>query len=160
MTEQVRASVRPGLSRYRDAVAGEIAPAARPQEKSGVCWLPDGEEVYTRAIYRYTSLDASAEEIHQIGLDEVARIHDEMRGVMAEVGFAGDLQEFFEFLNTDDQFFYEDPDDMIQAYRDMSDNVAERQGVEPRTDNELLALACFRCCSAFAHAEIVAKRPA
>ncbi|MEJ2298642.1 MAG: DUF885 domain-containing protein [Woeseiaceae bacterium] len=63
--------------------------------------------------------------VHQIGLDEVARIHTEMQAVMDEVGFDGDLQEFFEFVNTDPQFFFDEPEQLIQGYRDMADHINE-----------------------------------
>ena len=58
----------------------------------------------------------TAEEIHQIGLDEVARIHGEMRAIMNQVGFEGDLQAFFEFMRTDEQFYYPNTDEGKEAY--------------------------------------------
>ena len=72
-----------------------------------------------------TTTDMTPDEIHQIGLDEVARIHGEMRDVMETVGFEGDLKDFFEFVNNDDQFFYDEAEELIQGYRDMSDHIAE-----------------------------------
>ncbi len=146
---------------YEDAIENKILPAfqrldnfigdeymASARETFGLGDLPGGDDWYAYMVRVRTTTDLTPEEIHQIGLDEVARIHDEMRGVMAEVGFEGDLQDFFEFVNTDDQFFYEDPDDMIQAYRDMSDNIAERAtalfDVWPETDFEIRAVEPFR----------------
>ncbi len=150
---------------YEDAIENRILPAferlnnfigdeylAASRETFGLGDLPGGEEWYRYQVRAITTTDLTPDEIHQIGLDEVARIHDEMRGVMAEVGFEGDLQEFFEFLNTDDQFFYDDPEDMIQAYRDMSDNIAERAtalfDIFPTTGFEIRRVEPFRELSA------------
>ena len=58
----------------------------------------------------------TAEEIHQLGLDEVERIHTEMEAIKDEVGFEGSLQDFFEFMRNDEQFYYEDSDAGRAAY--------------------------------------------
>jgi uncharacterized protein (DUF885 family) len=88
------------------------------------------------------------DEIHQVGLDEVARIHDEMQSVMDEVGFEGTLEEFFEFANTDEQFFYDEPDELIQGYRDMSAHIEELAkklfDVSPKTGFEVRRVEPFR----------------
>lgn len=73
----------------------------------GIWRLPQGEEYYAALLKSYTTTDLSAEEIHNIGLREVERIHGEMREIMAQVGFEGTLQEFFEYTRNGDQFFYE-----------------------------------------------------
>jgi uncharacterized protein (DUF885 family) len=83
--------------------------AAAPTD-DGVWRLPRGAEYYAERLGNYTTTGLGAEEIHQIGLREVARIHDEMRGVMDQVGFEGTLQDFFVHLRTQDQFFYESRD--------------------------------------------------
>ena len=64
---------------------------------------------YEYMVRLRTTTDMTPDEIHQVGLDEVARIHGEMHSVMEEVGFEGDLKEFFEYMNTDPQFFFEEP---------------------------------------------------
>lgn len=73
----------------------------------GVWRLPDGAAYYEALLGNYTTTDLTADEIHAIGLREVARIHDEMRVIMRQVGFEGTLQEFFEFTRTGDQFYYD-----------------------------------------------------
>ncbi|OFI35695.1 hypothetical protein BFC17_12125 [Alteromonas lipolytica] len=75
--------------------------------------LPDGKAYYQAQIKQYTTLDLSAEEIHQIGLDEVAKIRARMQDVMDEVGFDGDLQAFLEFLRTDEQFYVTTPQALL-----------------------------------------------
>jgi len=80
------------------------------QENYGVWSLPDGDAYYRNRIRHHTTLDLDPEEIHQIGLDDVERIHEEMRAIMDQVGFEGTLQEFFAFVRTDPNNFYEDSD--------------------------------------------------
>ncbi len=80
--------------------------------------MPDGPAYYAQQIRQYTTLDLSAEEIHRIGLDEVARITAEMEKVKADAGFEGTLQEFVRFLRTDPQFVARTPDELmgVSAY--------------------------------------------
>ena len=72
----------------------------------GIWRLPQGEAYYAAQLNSYTTTDLSADEIHNIGLREVERIHGEMRAIMDQVGFEGSLQDFFEYTRTGDQFFY------------------------------------------------------
>ncbi|MEE8427251.1 MAG: DUF885 domain-containing protein [Woeseiaceae bacterium] len=122
---------------YKDAIANKIMPAfarlknfigddylGAARETFGLLDLPNGEAWYGFLVRVRTTTDLTPGEIHQIGMDEVARIQGEMRGIMEEVGFDGDLDEFFEFLNTDEQFFFDEPEQLIQGYRDMSDHIA------------------------------------
>ncbi len=84
---------------------------ARNAEDRHRCWTASGNYRTALAYYDYllenfTTTDLSATEIHEIGLREVARLHDDMRGVMKQVEFKGDLPAFFEFMRTDAQFYY------------------------------------------------------
>ncbi|MFT5634773.1 MAG: hypothetical protein ACI89T_000203 [Cognaticolwellia sp.] len=72
----------------------------------GAWKFPQGDEFYNNALKRTTTTELTADEIHNIGLDEVARIHDEMRVIMKKVGFKGSLNEFFLFMRHDPQFYY------------------------------------------------------
>jgi len=76
----------------------------------GVWSLPNGEAFYRNRIYHHTTLNLTADEIHAIGLEEVARIHDEMRHIKNLLRFNGTLQEFFEFIREDSNNYYEDSD--------------------------------------------------
>jgi len=80
-------------------------------DDDGVWKHPDGGEFYNYLLNNYTTMDLSAEEIHQLGLAEVERIHGEMRAIMDQVGFEGSLAEFFEFMRTDEQFYYPNSDE-------------------------------------------------
>ncbi len=79
----------------------------------GIWRFPRGADYYKALLANYTTTDLTADEIHAIGLREVARIHDEMRAIMKQVGFEGTLQEFFAYTRTDDRFFYDSREDYI-----------------------------------------------
>ncbi len=72
----------------------------------GIWRLKDGAAYYAERLANYTTTELSADEVHQIGLDNVARIHGQMRAIMKTVGFTGTLQEFFAFVRTDDRFYF------------------------------------------------------
>ncbi len=82
----------------------------------GVSALPNGQAYYNHQLAGYTTLGMTAEEVHQLGLQEVARIRDEMEAIRVEVGFEGDLVEFFEFIRTDPQFYFSNTDEGREAY--------------------------------------------
>jgi uncharacterized protein (DUF885 family) len=150
---------------YRDAIENKYIPAferlnkfigdeyiGASRETVGLGDQPNGANWYAYMVKLRTTTDMTPDEIHQIGLDEVARIHGEMRGVMEEVGFEGDLKDFFDFVNTDEQFLFDEPEDLIQGYRDMSDNIAELAkslfNVAPKTQFEVRRIEAFREASA------------
>lgn len=93
---------------YDDLIAYLVTLQAKADTKDGVWKLPKGDEFYKNALKRTTTTDLSAEEIHQIGLKEVERIHNEMRKIKEAVHFEGSLQEFFTFMREDPQFYYND----------------------------------------------------
>ena len=136
----------PAYQRLHNFIGDEYLAAAR--ETVGMGGLPGGAEWYAYLVRLRTTTDLSPGEIHQIGLDEVKRIHGEMQGVMDEVGFEGDLDDFFEFLNTDEQFYYDRPEQLIQGYRDMSDRIESLApklfSVFPKADFEVRAVEPFR----------------
>lgn len=82
----------------------------------GVWRFKDGAAFYNDELKRITTTDLTADEIHQIGLDEVARIHAEMQAIMQETSFDGDLKAFFQFMQTDPQFYYPDTAEGKAAY--------------------------------------------
>lgn len=87
----------------------------------GVWALPNGADYYQSQVEFWTTVPGlTAEQIHDIGLSEVARIRGEMEAVMGQIGFKGDLSEFFEHLRTDSSNFYPNTDSGRQAYLDQS----------------------------------------
>ena len=95
-------SVKPAYQRLIAEMERQqaIAPA-----EDGIWRLKDGAEYYAERLANYTTTDLTADQVHQIGLDNVTRIHGEMRKIMQTVGFKGSLQEFFAFVRTDDRFY-------------------------------------------------------
>lgn len=85
----------------------------RTRETLAARELPDGDAFYQAQIRNFTTLDLTAEEIHAIGLAEVARIRAEMDAVRAASGFEGDMPAFLEFLRTDPQFYAKTPHELL-----------------------------------------------
>ncbi|NNF41388.1 MAG: DUF885 domain-containing protein [Woeseiaceae bacterium] len=146
---------------YRDKISGTIVPAyerlnnfigddylGAARESVGLSTLPNGKAWYAYLVRLRTTTDLTPAEIHQVGQKEVARIQNEMRDVMETVGFDGDLKDFFEFVNTDEQFFFDDADELIQGYRDMSDHITELSRslfeIFPKTAFEVRRVEPFR----------------
>ncbi len=105
----------PAWTRLRDFIQNEYLPACR--DTIALTALPDGEAWYAYNVRTSTTTDRTPAQIHQIGLDEVARIHAEMQKVMTQVGFKGTLQEFFKFMTTDKQFGFASEDALLAYYR-------------------------------------------
>ena len=84
----------------------------------GVWKFEDGEEYYQHTLDGYTTIGLTAEEIHEIGLSEVERIHGEIYEIMEQVNFDGTLKEFFDFMREDDQFYYPEGPKGRQMYLD------------------------------------------
>lgn len=99
----------------------EYEPRARTTV--GASDLPDGKAWYEWRIKQMTTTDMTADQIHEIGLSEVKRIRAEMEKVKDQTGFKGDLAEFFKFLRTDPQFYFDDKDALITAYRDIAKRI-------------------------------------
>ena len=148
--DKISSTIIPAYQRISNFLGDEYISSAR--ETVGLYAQPNGADWYSYMVRLRTTTDMTPNEIHQIGLDEVARIHEEMRGVMEEVGFEGSLSEFFEFVNTDDQFFYDEAEELIQGYRDMSDHISELSenlfDVTPKTGFEVRRVEPFREASA------------
>ncbi len=105
-------AVIPALRRAADFMRDEYAPNA--QEKVGAAALPDGAAYYAALVRYFTTRDdATADEIHRLGLKEVARIRKEMDAVIKRSGFKGDFKAFQQFLRTDPQFYARTPEELL-----------------------------------------------
>ena len=100
-----------GYRELLDFFRKEYLPAARTT--LGAYELPNGRAYYAQKIREFTTLELTAEEVHQIGLKEVARISAEMNAVMKESGFEGDFAAFLEFLRTDPRFYAKTPEELL-----------------------------------------------
>src|SRR3954454_6010286 len=97
----VQKQVRPAVEGYRDVLRDEVAPHARPDDRCGLAYLPDGEEVYAKAARFFTTVDTSPEEIHEIGLDQVASREEEYRTLGPEVVGTDDVPSVLAALRDD-----------------------------------------------------------
>jgi len=125
--------LKPG---YNGLVTYLTALEKKADNNDGVWKFPDGEAFYNNALQRTTTTDMTATQIHELGLSEVARIHDEMRKIMIEVKFEGDLAAFFEFMRTDKQFYYANNEAGKKRYIDEA--VALIDDMESRLDTLFL----------------------
>jgi uncharacterized protein (DUF885 family) len=107
-------SVIPAYRRFTTVFRDEYLPACR--ESVGIWDTPDGRAYYANRARYHTTTALSPEEMHRIGLAEVARNRAEMQKVMDEVGFKGTLADFFDYLRTDPQFYYKTGDELYRAY--------------------------------------------
>ena len=107
----IEGDVIPAYRRFHEFYRGIYKPAARLTV--GASDVPGGRELYAYLVRYFTTLNVTADEVHQIGLGEVARIRAEMEAIIAEVGFEGSFAEFLEFLRTDPQFYAETPEELL-----------------------------------------------
>jgi uncharacterized protein (DUF885 family) len=141
----------PAYRELRTFVANEYMPATR--DSDGMAALPDGQDWYAYNARSSTTTDLSPAQIHQIGLDEVERIHGLMRTeVMAKVGFDGTLQEFFEFMKSDPRFQFESEAALLAHYRGLESTVNRHVpklfSLTPKADFEIRPVEPFRAQSA------------
>jgi uncharacterized protein (DUF885 family) len=119
--DTIARSVVPAFERLKTFVVEEYLPASR--DTVGIWDSPGGEAWYQKRIAWFTTTDLTADQIHEIGLKEVARIRGEMQKIIQQVGFQGSFQDFLQYLRTDPKFRYTDPDQLLQAYRAMSKRI-------------------------------------
>ena len=121
----IEKSVVPQFIRIKDFFEKEYYPNTRTNV--GVSETPNGAEFYQNRINYYTTSTLySADEIHQIGLKEVARIKEEMIKIIQDLNFKGSFKEFFKFLRTDDQFYAKTPKELLMYARDISKRADEQ----------------------------------
>ena len=122
-------------------------------ESNGAWALPRGAEFYEAQLENYTTgLDLGAEEIHQLGLSEVDRIHEDMRAIMEAVGFEGSLQDFFAHLRESPEFYYPNTEEGRQRYLDEATAMIDEMmaaspdyfGQLPQADLEVRAVEQYR----------------
>jgi uncharacterized protein (DUF885 family) len=141
---------------YRKLIAALQAQEKKATDDAGVWKFPDGAEFYQFALRRTTTTNLTADEIHETGLKEVARIHREMRKIIEKVKFKGDLQAFFKFMREDPQFYLPQTEEGQQQYLamatriidDMKKRLDELFLTKPNADCVVKAVEKFRESSA------------
>jgi uncharacterized protein (DUF885 family) len=109
----VQKQVRPAVERYRDVLRDEVAPHARADDRCGLTHLPDGDEVYAKAARFFTTVDTPPEEIHQIGLRQVAALEDEYRALGPDVVGTDDVPSIFAALRDDPKMHHTSGADIV-----------------------------------------------
>ena len=121
----IEKSVVPQFIRIKDFFEKEYYPNTRTT--IGVSETPNGAKFYQNRINYYTTSTLyTADEIHQIGLKEVARIKEEMIKIIQDLNFKGSFNDFFKFLRTDDQFYAKTPKELLMYARDISKRADEQ----------------------------------
>jgi uncharacterized protein (DUF885 family) len=130
----IRDIAAPAYARLLTMMRGEYLPKARTTLAAVA--MPDGEAYYQAMIEKFTTLSLTPKQIHEIGLQEVARIEAEMRATKERANFAGTMPEFFHFLRTDPQFYAKTPRELLaySAYvsKKADWKLAETIGLLPR----------------------------
>jgi len=119
--QTLHGQVLPALQRLRDYLAQTWVPAAR--QSLGATALPQGEAYYALELQQYNTTRMSAAQIHDLGLQEVARLDAALLAVMHEAGFTGTLAEFRQYLRTDPRFQFTRAEDELAAFRDIAKRV-------------------------------------
>lgn len=150
MRKLLAEQVLPAYGRLLAFVRDEYTPKAR----ASTAWsaLPDGKAWYAHRVQQSTTVDLSPDEIHEIGLKEVARILGEMEAVRKQVGFQGDLKAFFKHLQDDPKYYYSKPEDLLAGYRALQKKIngltPKLFDIAPKADYEVREVEAFRAESA------------
>jgi uncharacterized protein (DUF885 family) len=146
----IESQVMPAYKRLRAYINDEYLPKTR--ETVGLDALPNGKAWYAYNARNSTTTNRTPDEIHQLGLSEVARIQGEIKGVMQQVGFKGSLQDFFQFMRTDPQFNFKTEDELLTYYRALEKSVNAgipgQFSLVPKSPFEIRAVEAFRAKSA------------
>lgn len=119
--ESITNKIIPAYKKLKEYFTGEYLPASYADV--GIWQRPDGADYYAFLARSYTTTNMTPQQIHEKGLGEVARIRAEMEKIKTQVGFKGTLPEFFQYLRTDEKFFYKTPQELLNAYRAMSKEI-------------------------------------
>jgi len=113
-TETIEDKILPAYRKLDRYFNNKYLPAAR--ESTGLSELPNGSAWYEHLTRSFTTTRMTPDAIHRLGLEEVKRIRGEMEQIIQEVGFDGSFADFLVFLRTDPQFYFDNPDDLYEAY--------------------------------------------
>jgi len=149
-TQMIEEVIIASYQKAYDFIKDDYQPHGR--DSVGLSALPNGKAWYEYMIATNTTLPLTADEIHEYGQQEVARILAEMKKVKQTVNFKGDLPAFFTFLKEDEQFYFDSEQEVIDAYEGVKQNINSRVGqlfeVFPKADYEVRAVEAYRAASA------------
>ena len=115
LREVVESDVRPGLRAYRDVLRDEVLPLGRPDDRCGLSWVPDGDAAYAATLRQFTTTTKTAQEIHDIGLEQIEKLADEYRSLGPEVVGTDDLPQIFKAMRSEPRLHFTDGDELITA---------------------------------------------
>jgi len=141
--------IKPSIAIYRDGLVEHVAPLARPEEKSGLLWMSNGETVYQHLIHKYVQLSRSPVEIHQVGLEWATHILPEEWTTIGERALGLDTMEaIFERLHADPAFRFNSEEEMLDHARATIarawDAVDDWFGARPETPCQVIPVAASR----------------
>ena len=113
-TEIIQKTVIPAYIKLYNFFNSEYLPMCR--DSIGINKIPNGAKYYEALTKKFTTTQLHPDEVHQIGLDEVARIKTKMLEIVEEVKWDGSFREFLEYLRSDPQFYFDNPDDLLTEY--------------------------------------------
>jgi uncharacterized protein (DUF885 family) len=154
LTEQYRQligkKITPAIQSLHRFVKNDYLPACR--DSVGMQGLPNGQAIYAYNAKLSTTTEQTPAQLHAIGLAEVNRIHREIRGIMKQVKFKGNLQEFFQFMDSDKQFLYKDEKALLDRFNALRVKVDKKIpqyfSVTPKAGFEIRPIESFRAASA------------
>jgi uncharacterized protein (DUF885 family) len=107
--------VRPAFATYRQVLVDEIAPHGRPQDRPGLCWLPDGEAAYAGLARVHTTTDRTAEELHQTGLDLIEQLAEEYVEIGSRVFGVKTVEDVHDRLRTDQSLRWTSKEELLSS---------------------------------------------
>ncbi|WP_409557878.1 DUF885 domain-containing protein [Allomuricauda sp. AC10] len=151
--QMVNDKIIPAYTRLHTFMAGDYLEAGR--ESSGIQGEPNGDAYYAHQIKKYTTTNMTASEIHELGLNEVARIRSEMEKIKEQVGFEGDLKAFFDFVRSNKELMpYTEPQQIIDNFNQIHEHMKPKLemlfDMKPKTPFEVKRTEAFREKSASA----------
>jgi uncharacterized protein (DUF885 family) len=115
LREAIESDVRPALAQYRDVLRDRVRPESRSDEHVGLVWLADGEDSYNRMVRYHTTLDLTAQQIHEIGLEQIDKLAEEYRQLGPVVLGTSDVQQIFARLRNDPALHHTNGADIVSA---------------------------------------------
>jgi uncharacterized protein (DUF885 family) len=148
--DMIGQKIMPSFRKLRNFIADDYLPATRASV--GMDKLPNGAAWYAYNVRTTTTTDMTPAQIHQLGLDEVARIHGEIGEVMKQVKFKGSLQDFFKYMRSNKKFQFKSEDALLTYYRSLeariNQRIPEQFSLLPKAGFEIRPVESFRAKSA------------
>ncbi|MBN1693858.1 DUF885 domain-containing protein [candidate division WOR-3 bacterium] len=123
-SEAIKKQIIPTYKKLYDFIKDEYLSECR--ESIGLSELPDGENWYSYEVRIITTTNLTPDEIFEIGKDEIKRIKKEINRIKEKVGFKGEMQDFFEYLKKDENFYFSDKESLLNGYEDLRESVESK----------------------------------